>query len=476
VITVADQEFCFLSALELRERFLRRELSPVEVLREVLHQIDVNDSALNAFVTCTPDLAMDQARKAEDCYVSGHVSRPLLGVPVSIKDIAFTKGIRTTRGSLLFRDFIPDFDSPVSERLHEAGAVLLGKTTTPEMGWKGDSGNRVNGPARNPWNPERTAGGSSGGAAVAVAAGFGPVAHGTDGAGSVRIPASFCGVYGIKPSFGLIPTFPPSTVPNLAHNGPLTRTVRDAALAMNVLAGPDARDKNSLGATGIDYLEVCDRPVAGLRIGWTSDLGYAPVEPEVRELAERAASVFERLGCIVEEVNPSLRDPWPELDLIWQVGQAVAYADDFAGVRDLLDPGRVPIIEKGLRADPISVAKANAFVMSYADQWRQFMEPYDLLLTPTLPVTAFKAGADHPGSVNGVEVGYLDWTKFTYPFNLTGQPAATVPCGFASDGMPVGLQIVGRWRDDATVLAASAAFEAAEPWHHLLPAFLSKLD
>jgi aspartyl-tRNA(Asn)/glutamyl-tRNA(Gln) amidotransferase subunit A len=470
---VDASDICFTPATELRQRYLRREISPVEVTQAVLHQIDQFEPVLNAFVTQTPELALDQARRAEDAYVSGNIDQPLLGIPFSIKDIAVTRGIRTTRGSLLFNDFIPDFDAPLVERLYDAGGVMLGKSTTSEFGWKGDSGNRVNGPARNPWNPERTPGGSSGGAAAAVAAGFGPIAHGTDGAGSVRIPASFCGVYGFKPSFGLIPTYPPSTVPYLAHNGPLSRTVRDAALMMNVMVGPDPRDKNSLGATGIDYLMACDRPIAGLRIAWSPDLGYAPVDPEVIARVEAAVAAFEGLGCHVEKIDPGISDPWEALDLLWQVGQAVAYADNFDLVRDQLDPGRVPIIENGLTANPIEVARANAHMMTYSDQWRQFMENYDLLLTPTLPVTAFPAGDDHPGSIQGAPASYLGWTKFTYPFNITGQPAATVPCGQDSNGLPVGLQIVGRWRDDQTVLAASAAFELVRPWADQIPVTLT---
>lgn len=464
-----SDEVCYLSAAELRRRFLRRELSPVEVTRAVLERIERLEPSLNAFVTLTPELALDQARKAEDAYQSGHGDGALLGVPVSIKDITVTKGIRTTRGSLLYKDWIPDFDAPVVERFKSAGAVIIGKTTTPELGWKGDSGNRVNGPARNPWKLSQTPGGSSGGASAAVAAGLGPIGQGTDGAGSIRIPAAFCGLYGIKASFGLVPNYPSSTVPGLAHNGPLTRTVRDSALSLNVMAGPDARDKNSLAATGIDYVAACDRSIDGLRIAWSPDLGYAPVDPEVRAMTESAARAFESLGCSVEHADPGIRDPWPELDIIWRTAQASGHADNYEEIRDLIDPGRARIIEQGFDVNAVDLAKAHSFVMTYSDQWREFMESYDLLLTPTLPVTAFTAGDDHPGTVDGVSVGYLSWTKFTYPFNLTGQPAATVPCGFASDGLPVGLQIVGRWRDDVSVLAASAAFEALRPWAHLVP-------
>ena len=464
-----ESELCFLSALELRDRYQRRDLSPVEVTRAVLDWIDRHEPLLNAFVTRTPELAMDQARRAEDRLSGGHFDQPLLGIPLTIKDITVTKGIRTTRGSLLFENWIPDFDAPVVERLYAAGGVMLGKTTTPELGWKGDSGNRVNGPARNPWKSDRTAGGSSGGAAGAVAAGFGPIGQGTDGAGSIRIPASFCGLFGIKASFGLVPNYPPSTVPNLAHNGPLTRTVRDAALTLNVMAGPDSRDKNSLPSTGIDYLAACEQTVEGLRVAWSPDLGYAPVDPEVRDVTARAARLFESLGCVVEEVDPGIPDPWEALNVIWQCGQAAGYADTFEQVRDQLDQNRIPVIEQGFQTDAISLARALAHEGAYADQWRMFMRGYDLLLTPTLPVTAFPAGDDHPGDIAGVPSSYLGWTKFTYPFNLTGQPAATVPCGFDSHGLPVGLQVVGRWRDDATVLAACAAFESAQPWDRNRP-------
>jgi aspartyl-tRNA(Asn)/glutamyl-tRNA(Gln) amidotransferase subunit A len=471
-VTMSSQDVCFLSALELLQRYRDRGLSPVEATDAIIDQIERWEPSLNAFVTETFELARAQARHAEDEYASDR-ERPLLGVPVTIKDITATKGIRTTRGSLLFKDDVPEIDAPVVERMKAAGAIILGKTTTPELGWKGDSGNRVNGPAYNPWNLERTPGGSSGGASAAVAAGFGPIAQGTDGAGSIRIPAAFTGVYGIKASFGLVPNYPPSAVALLAHNGPLSRTVRDSALALNVMAGPDPRDKNSLGSTGIDYLAACDRPIDGLRIAWSPDLGYAPVHPDVAELTAQAARLFEDMGCTVEEVDPGIRDPYPELDIIWKTAQAAGVADNFNEVRDLLDPGRVPVVEAGFSINGIEMARAYAFVLEYADRWQAFMRDYDLLLTPALPVTAFKAGDDHPGDIEGVPSEYLSWTRFTYPFNITGQPAATVPCGLAGDGLPVGLQIVGRWRDDATVLAASAAFETARPWVDKIPTALA---
>lgn len=463
------QELWYLSALELRRLYLARALSPVEVAQALLERIDRLNPTVNAFVTVTADLAMEQALRAEREYAAGRSDPPLLGIPVSLKDLTATKGIRTTRGSLLWKDWVPDFDAPVAERVYQAGAVMLGKTNTPEMGWKGDSGNRVVGPTHNPWKHGRTAGGSSGGAGAAVAAGLGPLAQGSDGAGSIRIPASFCGIFGFKPSFGLVPYFPPSSVESLSHIGPMTRTVRDAALFLNVMAGPDPRDRMSLNATGLDYLAATEGGVDGLRVAWSPDLGHAAIDPEVRAIAERAASAFTDLGCAVEEVAPDFGDPYPILDTFWVTGQAATHRSDLDRVRGQLDPGRLAVIEKGHQVSGIELASAYAQRAEFAERVRRFMEPYDLLLTPTLPVAAFEAGADHPGEINGRATSYLSWTAFTYPFNLTGQPAATVPCGMTEAGLPVGLQIVGRWRDDVTVLRAAAAFEDARPWAQLKP-------
>lgn len=430
----------------------------------MLERIEQLNPTLNAYVTVTADLARRQALAAEQAYATGETPGALQGIPVSIKDLTPTKGIRTTRGSLLWQDWVPDYDPPIVERVYAAGGVLLGKTNTPEMGWKGDSGNRVVGPTHNPWQLGRTAGGSSGGAGAAAAAGLGPLAQGSDGAGSIRIPSAFCGIFGLKPTFGLIPYYPPSAVETLSHAGPMTRTVRDAALFLNVLAGHDERDRLSLPATGIDYLAAIEGGVRGLRVAFSPDLGYAAVDPEVADLVAQAAAVFSDLGCEVEEVNPGFADPYPILDTIWATAQAGTHRRDFEQARDQLDPGRVAVIEAGFEIAGADLAQANMRRADFADLVRRFMEPWDLLLTPTLPVTAFNAGDDHPGEVAGQPTSYLGWTTFTYPFNLTGQPAATVPCGFASNGLPVGLQIVGHLHADATVLRAAAAFEEARPW------------
>jgi len=465
-----DTDLVYLSALELRDRYRRREASPVEVVEATLDRIERINPSLNAYVTVTADLARRQAQDADRAYAAGDVDRPLLGVPVSLKDLTLTKGIRTTRGSLLYRDWIPDTDPPIVERIYSAGCVLLGKTNTPEYGWKGDSTNRVLGSTHNPWKAGATAGGSSGGAAAAAAAGLGPLAQGTDGAGSIRIPAAFCGVFGLKPSLGLIPYFPASVTDTLSHVGPITRTVRDAALFLNVLAGPDPRDPHSLNATGVDYLRALEGGLDGLRVAWSPDLGYAAVDPEVRALTTSAAQAFAELGCTLEEVAAPFPDPGPIVEVIWAAAQAALHVGDLEQVRDQLDPGRLPLIEAGLRVRGVDLAATTLRRADFYERVRRFMEGYDLLLTPALPVTAYPAGQDGPGVIDGRAVRGFAWTPFTYPFNLTGQPAASVPCGFGSNGLPVGLQLVGRWRDDVTVLRAAAAFETARPWAHRRPA------
>lgn len=459
----AATELCYGSALDLRRRFRRREVSPVEVAEAVLARIDRLNPDLTAFVTATPELAFDQARAAERAYAAGDAG-PLAGVPVSIKDLTPTKGIRTGRGSLIDPNWIPDEDPPFVERVYAAGAVMLGKTNTPELGWKGDSGNRLVGPTHNPWRHGRTAGGSSGGGAAAVAAGLGPLAQGSDGAGSIRIPAAFCGIYGLKPSFGLVPQSPASAVGDLSHLGPMTRTVRDAALLLGVVAGADARDRLSWSpSTPVDYLAACDGGVAGLCVAWSPTLGYAAIEPSVLAPIAAAANRFVDLGCGVEEVDPEVENPWPLLDTIWASAMAGYFAGRLDQVRDLIDPGLLKVVEHGRTLSAESLAAALIRRNDYVRRMGRFMERFDLLLTPALPITAFAAGADEPPRPAEDLDTPIEWTPYTYPFNLTGQPAATVPCGFV-DGLPVGLQIVGRWRDDATVLRASAAFEEAAPW------------
>jgi aspartyl-tRNA(Asn)/glutamyl-tRNA(Gln) amidotransferase subunit A len=458
-------DVCYLSAIELRERYRRRELSPLEVTGLILERIGKLNPSLNAFLTVTVERALEDARAAERAYGGEGEPGPLAGIPISIKDLTPTAGIRTTMGSLLYQDWIPDEDGPFVERVNAAGAVMLGKTNTPEYGWKGDSGNRLIGPTHNPWKHGATAGGSSGGAAAAVAAGLGPLAQGSDGAGSIRIPSGFSGIFGLKPTLGLVAYYPASAVEVLSHLGPMTRTVRDAGLLLNVVGRQDDRDRYSY-PTETDFVAACDGGISGLRVAWSPDLGYAPVDPEVRDITSRAAQRLSDLGAHVEEVDPGIADPWDTLDTIWLAAQAGRHKDDFDEVRELIDPGRIELVERGRKLTAVDLYNAHVQRTGLYHQWRRFFEDgrWDLLVTPQLPVTAFPAGDDHPGTIDGKPVNYLGWTAFTYPFNLTGQPAATVPCGFAANGLPVCLQFVGRWRDDATVLRAAAAYEEMAPW------------
>ena len=456
-------EICDLPAHALRRLYLDRALSPVEVTQALLARIDALNPTLNAFVTVTPELALKQAAGAERAF-AGKRSPPLLtGIPVSIKDLTPTKGIRTTKGSLLYRDWIPDFDAPLVSRLVDAGAVVLGKTNTPEFGWRGDTQNRLLPPTENPWRAGRTAGGSSGGAAAAVAAGLGPLSQGSDGGGSIRIPASFTGTFGLKPSWGLVPVYPVSAFEALSHLGPMTRDVRDAAMMLSVMAGAHRLDRGSW-SSGVDYVGRLDTLRAKLRIAWSPDLGYVNVDPHVRALTTAAAGRLVELGHEVEEISPKMPDPWEIVDKIWTSAQAALHIDDFDRVKDLIDPGRHPQIEAGRALSAAALTAANYRRVEYTHQMNRFMEHYDLLVTPTMPITAFEVGDNHPDKINGEPSSQLSWAAFTYPFNLTGHPAASVPCGFDDLGLPVGLQIVGRWRDDLTVLQVARAFEQIAPW------------
>ncbi len=451
-----------LSALELLRGYRSKTFSPVEVTTAILERIERLNPALVAYVTVAPELALAAAADSEKRWLAGQ-ALPLDGVPISIKDLTPTKGVRTTLGSLLYKDWVPEYDAPFVERVKGAGAVILGKTNTPERGWKGESTNRVVGSSQNPWMRGKTPGGSSGGGAAAVAMGLGSLAQGSDGAGSIRIPAGFSGIFGHKPSYGLIAQYPPSAVGDVSHFGPMSRSVADSALLMTHTTGADPRDRHAW-SSGIDYLAELGAPLPSLRIAWSRDLGYAAVDPEVADIAEQAARVFESLGHSIVDDHPNAEDPWPEADILWSTGMAGALFENFEEVRDQLDQGRARIVDDAFHRSAAAVGYATYRRNAYFDIVRDFMDDYDLLLTPTLPCPAFDAGLDFPPEIAGRAMSYLGWTAFTYPFNLTGQPAATVPAGFTRAGLPVGLQIVGRIRDDMTVLRAARAFEEAKPW------------
>lgn len=467
-MTVTD--LCFTPAVELARLIRRRALSPLEVTRAVLERIERLNRPLGAYVLVHADRALRGAREAEQAVMAGQPLGPLHGVPVSIKDNLWTASDRTTFGSRLLAQFVPPEDAPGVARLRAAGAIFVGRTNLPEFAWRGSTDNRLFGESRNPWDLTRTPGGSTGGGAAAVAAGLGPLALGSDGAGSIRIPASFCGLVGLKPTFGRVPMFPAAGGHELvAHVCPLARTVRDVALMMNVTARYDPRDPFALPDDGVDYVAACEAPLdeargrAAIRIAWSANLGFAPVEPETQEIAATAARAFTDAGLVVEEASPDLGDPSSILQTLYGGAQAGAHAARPAEDKAQMDPELVAYAEASAGLSVVEYLRAVAARQTLVDTLRRFFEQYDLLLTPTLGVPAFPLGLVGPREVAGRPVPHLGWT-LCYPFNYSGQPAVSVPAGWTASGLPVGLQIVGRRLEDALVLRAAATLETLRPW------------
>jgi aspartyl-tRNA(Asn)/glutamyl-tRNA(Gln) amidotransferase subunit A len=458
----------------------RRDVSAVELVQTALARISTLDTTLHAFCALTPELALREAAAVDRAIAAGESVGPLAGVPYGIKDLICTKDVRTMSGAVAYADFVPDEDDVVVERMRGAGAVALGKTNVPEFGYSGVGHNPIGETTVNPWDITRTSGGSSAGSGAAVAAGLCPIALGSDGGGSVRIPSSFCGLVGVKASMGRVPLYPGtkderypgvSSWESLEHIGPMTRTVRDAALMLSVIAGPDPRDRLSIPTSDIDWLAAAaPQDLKGLRVAYSPDWGYAAVDPEVRRVVGEAVRVFEKdLGCIVEEAHPGFTDP---LGAFWAL---VALETDLKGMRAIvaehgskMTPHLVEFLRRDWKAeeftDALMVRKAVTNKL-----WR-FMRNYDLLLTPTLAVPPFGLHIQGIEKIDGRMVIPSAWLAFTFPMNMTGQPAASVPAGFTRSGLPVGLQIIGRHLDDAAVLRAAASFEAAKPWADQWPA------
>ena len=456
-----------LTATELLDAYRAGRLSPVEATEAVLARIEAADPRINAFCLITADEALDQAKASAQRWRRGAPEGELDGVPISIKDILLTRGHPTRRGSTTIgaEGPWPD-DSPSVARLREAGAVMVGKTTTPEFAWKGVTDGPLTGITRNPWDPSRTPGGSSGGAAAAVAAGMAPLAVGTDGGGSVRIPAAFTGTFTIKPTYGRIPHWPASPFGTLAHVGPMTWSVADAALMLDVMARPDARDWSAMPTPDGTHAGIAD--LSGLRIAYSPTLGFATVDPEVASLVTTAAGVFAELGAKVEQADPGFGDPVEDFETLWFAGVAKVLEHLPESRRADLDPGLRDIAAQGARHSAVDYLTATARRMELGQIMGAFHQEYDLLLTPTMPIAAFEAGRETPAG--GPDARWTSWTPFTYPFNMTQQPAASVPCGFTAAGLPVGLQVVGPRHGDALVMRACAAFEQARPWRDRRPA------
>lgn len=454
-------ELTDLTAVQLLDGYRTGEFGPVEATAAALERAARIQPEVNAFVRLLGEEALTRARESAGRWRRGEPAGPVDGVPVTVKDILLLRGHPTLRGSRTVpADGEWAEDAPSVARLREQGAVFIGKTTTPEYGWKGVTDSPLTGVTRNPHDPARTAGGSSGGSAAAVALGAGPLSLGTDGGGSVRIPAAFCGIFGLKPTYGRVPLYPPSAFGTLSHVGPMTRNAADAALLLDVIGRPDARDWSALPAAPGPFTAALDRGVHGLRVAYSPSLGgQVAVRPAVAAAVRRAVAGLADAGAYVEETDPDLADPVDAFHTLWFSGAARVVQGLPPDRRALLDPGLREICAAGARLSALDYLAAVDVRMDLGRRMGRFHERYDLLVTPTLPITAFEAGAEVPkGSGHRRWTG---WTPFTYPFNLTQQPAATVPVGADDAGLPIGLQLVAaRHRDDLVLRAAHALYTA----------------
>ena len=464
-------EIGFLGVSELAALYRARKLSPVEVAHAVLARMEAVEPRVNAMMRLTPEHALDAARRSEDVFANRGTPRMLEGIPFTIKDLQHTKGIQTDFASVATQGTVPDVDAPVVTRLYAAGGMIMGKTTSAaESGWKGVSEAPISGITHNPWGRGLNAGASSSGAGVAAAVGYGPLHQGGDGAGSIRMPAHFSGVYGLKPTHGRVPCWPVSNNDMATHIGPLTRTVEDAALMLQAIAGPHPWDFTSLDSPVPDYAaQLQAGSLKGKRIAYSRTLGHARVDPEVADAVEAAVRVVAELGAVIEEVEPAWGAQGPELARFFWPATFTGRIPLLAEFGDRMDPGFVAMLEEARHFTVQQFMEMRTRRFAYIQAIHEFMEGYDFLLSPAVSVAAFPADKLHPAHWPQHPWDWLMWAEFSYPFNWSGNPAASVPCGFTPAGLPVGLQIVGRRFDDLGVLQASAAFEAAKPWAHLRP-------
>ncbi len=458
-----SQDILSLSAAELTAGYRSRQLSPVEVAQAALDRAAKIQPIHNPFVVLDAEVALEAAYESEKRWTRGEPLGLVDGLPTTVKDLLLCRGWPTRRGSRTVNPDQPWADDSASvARMREHGAVFLGKTTTPEFGWKGVTDSPLTGVTSNPWNARMTPGGSSGGAAVAAAFGLGVMHVATDGGGSIRIPAGFCGMFGFKPTFGLVPVHPHPPPLTLWHQGPISRTVEDAALMLTVIAQPDPRDFYAVPLQGIDYRKGLDDGVAGLRIAYSRTLGYARVDAEVAALVERAVGVLADQGAIVEEVDLTLEDPISIMQPLWAVALAIALEPMSQAQRGLLDPPINALAAPGFEMSALEYRAVERAREVLARRMNALHQTYDLLITPQLATTAFEVNHEVPP--NSDLKRWWEWSPFTYPFNLTQQPAATVPCGFASNGLPVAMQVVGPRFAEQIVLRAARAYERVHPF------------
>ncbi|MBT4638805.1 MAG: amidase [Deltaproteobacteria bacterium] len=466
---MSTDELLYKPAVNIAAEIRSKKLSPVEVTEAVIERIEALNTQINAFCTPMFDIARDKARQAEAAQMRGEFWGPLHGVPYSIKDSTDYAGVRTTTGCVAFKDNIALDHSPSVKRLEAAGGIPLGKTVTPDMAWKGLTDSPLLGTTRNPWNLQYNPGGSSGGSAAAVATGMGPLATGTDGAGSIRIPASFTGVYGLKPSFGRVPI----TLPNVnqhTHEGPITRTVSDAALMLDLMCGPDDRDLYSLEGKDFGFLANLNTDIKGLKVGWSSTLGFSGrIDAEVIQTCEKAAMNFESLGCSIEETALDLSVSMEVAKRNWQAIMAALVLYKLPHAIDQMDPALVACAREA-ESRPVGAFLYDK-IRAFEDYQKltTYFTDFDLLLTPTVACLPIQNGRLLPEGYPDHDWDWMEWAPFSSPFNLFHNPAASVPAGFSANGLPIGLQIIGPRHCDLLVLQASMAYETAHPWAHIIP-------
>ena len=469
------EDVCFMPAWEMAEKIKTQELSSQEITEILIERIEKINPIINAYCTPTFDMAREMAKRADDRVRKNEKIPPLNGVPTSIKDLMPMKGVRTTYGSRIFENNIPEDDAITVKRLKNAGCVILGKTNTPEFGFKGVTDNQIFGVTRNPWNLERTSGGSSGGAAASVASGMGPLAQGSDGGGSIRHPACFCGTYGLKATFGRVPRDsggPFKINLGLSVIGPIVRCVSDAALMLDVIKGPSESDGSSLPEDNVSYFEHVNERPGKLKIGYSLNLGFANVvDSEVEKAVIKSVEKFETLGWNVEEAKFKGIDPSLAFRTHWLIAfghEVQPYLNEW---KDKLDPTLITWVKAGLRFPASSLPLAMKTRAEFYASVHETFKDYDILITPTTAVPAFELGTAAPRQINGINVRATDWQPFTFPFNFTGHPAASIPCGWASGNLPIGMQIVGKRFSELLILQVSKAFEEIAPWQDKKPDF-----
>ncbi len=468
-----NQELTFVPAHQLARLITDRQISSVELTEFFLRRIEQINPIINSYLTVDGDQALLHASQADQLVEEKIKSGPFHGVPIGIKDLTETAGLRTTFGSKIYEDYIPTEDDLTASRIRKSGAIILGKTNTPEFGHSATTENMLGDACRNPWDISKTSGGSSGGATAGLASGLHPIATGSDGGGSIRIPASFCGVFGIKPTQSRVARnyHPPGGWRMFSQNGPLSNSVIDAAILLEVMAGPDESDPLTIKENAPNFTEGLKKGVKGLKVGWSPDFGGAPVEKEVHEITSTAVQVFSELGAEVEEVNLDLDHELilRTFDTIWISDQVANFGKYIDSYSEILSSTFLRELKRGTGWTASQLALALRELEWHKHRINNIVTAYDVLITPTTATTAFKVG-ERPSKINGIEVPpWFGFTPFSYPFNMSGHPAANVPCGFSNEGMPVGLQITGHKWQESKVLRVCHAFERAKPWSGVRP-------